>query len=239
MEIVSISEIGLVREENQDYFIADKKNRIFIIADGMGGLSNGAEASKMASNVCYEYILKRMNKTSPNKLGVLLSNSIKEAHRSIKKINSNSINKTMGTTISCVLIHQEKLHLSYIGDSRIYVLNRQKRGIFLITKDHTVAAELISKGVHPSLINVREKSTLTRSVGLFSPGIPDSREIDLHKNDVILMCTDGLSDMISDKEVEEIVVNSKSDLNLCGTKLINLAMKNGGNDNITIQLIGI
>ncbi len=230
---------GIVRNTNQDCICTDLTNRIFIIADGIGGHSNGALASKIATETCFSVISKGINESTNFDAVDLIANAIIEANSVVfKEWMSGEKPQQMGTTISCVLIKNSTMYFGYVGDSRLYIQTQKNKGINQITRDHTVAEEMIRKGLPPNFMS-HNKSVLTKSVGINKYVTPSVGEITLYKGDTVLMCTDGLTDYIDDKSIGHILFKHQNNINSCSDALITCAEKGHSRDNISIIVIKI
>ena len=144
----------------------------------------------------------------------------------------------MGTTAVCVCIDYEKksYHISHIGDSRAYIYSDKK--LQRITRDHSLVNDLIDSGsiTEDEAQNFANKSTITRAVGVASKIKPESRSLDMKDSDILLMVTDGLTNEVSDVEIESIIANN-STADKISSSLVDLAIRNGGHDNITVTTI--
>ena len=222
------------RNNNEDYFIVDLNENIYAVADGMGGHNAGEIASCLAIKTIEEILRGKSHTKDPIKE---MRFAIQEANT---RINSQSQIKAdqrgMGTTLTLLWLVNDRAYIANVGDSRAYLIHNKK--IELITSDHTLVQELVKNGditkseamIHP------KRNILTRAVGTQISVEVDFIDISLQKKDVILLCTDGLSNKVSEKRIEEIIINSKSIEEGC-YNLINEAIALGGEDNITSVLI--
>ncbi|MCI5839722.1 MAG: Stp1/IreP family PP2C-type Ser/Thr phosphatase [Peptoniphilaceae bacterium] len=237
MEYSSISNIGKVRHDNQDYYGSVKKgkNRFFIVADGMGGYKGGEIASKLAVNSFLRFIEENDSDNLYNLQEDALSYSNTKVYEESKKNEEYSL---MGTTVVCVCIDVDKnlLHFSHIGDSRAYLF--RDNTLKQITRDHSLVNDLLDSGslTPEEAKNYKNKNTITRAVGSESKIKIDSISFEMQKNDIILLVTDGLTDEVGEKEIIEIVSKNKSSEEI-SSNLVDLAIENGGHDNITITTI--
>lgn len=240
MKFSTISNIGKVRSENQDYYgNLDLRNySFFIVADGMGGYNGGEIASKLAAKYYLEYI-KNSNIKDFSSIIDLQEEALQSANDKIFSLSkSYEEYANMGTTAVCVCIDYEKksYHITHIGDSRCYIYSDEK--LQLITRDHSLVNDLIDSGslTEDEAENFANKSTITRAVGVGSKIRPDSRSLDMKDSDIMLMVTDGLTNEVSDVEIEAIIANN-STADKISSSLVDLAIKNGGHDNITVTTI--
>ena len=229
---------GMQRKNNEDSIYVGNENlpvkNIFIVADGMGGHNAGEVASGHAIEKFVEYV--KDNYDSENILDVLLEGVIAANKAVYDEAVSNENENGMGTTFTCACIENEKLYAVHVGDSRIYILKDEK--LQQITNDHSFVMEMVKQGritleearVHP------KRNIITRAVGTEETIDVDTVIKDFGENDVVLICSDGLSGMICDDEIEKIIKENE-DVNQCIEKLIDRANENGGKDNISAIII--
>ncbi|MFI3171489.1 MAG: Stp1/IreP family PP2C-type Ser/Thr phosphatase [Eubacteriales bacterium] len=237
MRSFSITDVGRKRSVNQDYVFKSDNDigsfpNLFIVADGMGGHKAGDFASKYTvETICEEIANDRSE--SPKKI---IDNAIQVANTKImKKASQDSHLKGMGTTVVVATVIDEILYFANIGDSRLYVINET---IKQMTKDHSLVEEMVRLGgIKPEEAkNHPDKNIITRAIGAKSQLEVDHFEYKLKENDTILMCSDGLSNLVDDGEIYEVVQGSR-DLIEASQMLVDRANRNGGNDNIGIVLI--
>lgn len=237
MKFSTISNIGKVRSENQDYYgnLELDKYSFFIVADGMGGYNGGELASKLAAKYYIEYI-KNSNIEDFSSIIDLQEEALQSANDKIYSLSkSYEQYANMGTTAVCVCVDYDKksYHITHIGDSRAYIYSENK--LQLITRDHSLVNDLIDSGsiTEDEAKNFANKSTITRAVGVASKIKPESRSLDMKESDILLMVTDGLTNELSDTEIEAIIANN-STADKISSSLVDLAIRNGGHDNITV-----
>lgn len=240
MKFSTISNIGKVRSENQDYYgnLELDKYSFFIVADGMGGYNGGELASKLAAKYYIEYI-KNSNIEDFSSIIDLQEEALQSANDKIYSLSkSYEQYANMGTTAVCVCVDYDKksYHITHIGDSRAYIYSENK--LQLITRDHSLVNDLIDSGsiTEDEAKNFANKSTITRAVGVASKIKPESRSLDMRESDILLMVTDGLTNELSDTEIEAIIANN-STADKISSSLVDLAIRNGGHDNITVTTI--
>ena len=240
MKFSTISNIGKVRSENQDYYenLELDNYSFFIVADGMGGYNGGEIASKLASKYYIDYI-KKADISKFSSIIDLQEEALQKANDKIYSLSKTYEEySNMGTTVVCVCIDYEKksYHITHIGDSRAYVYLDNK--LQLITRDHSLVNDLIDSGsiTEDEAENFANKSTITRAVGVTEKIKPESRSLDMRESDILLMVTDGLTNEVSDEEIEAIISNNSS-ADQISSSLVDLAIKNGGHDNITVTTI--
>ena len=238
MKIYSMTDAGRRRDMNQDYVygsdtVVGKLPNLFVVADGMGGHKAGDYASRVAVEVMAEYI-----KNEESGLPVLaLRKGIEEANRIVLKASLIDIDKEgMGTTIVAAVLDEDKLIAANVGDSRLYIVN--ENSIKQVTIDHSYVEEMIRRGriaredarKHP------DKNMITRAVGVFPEVEIDFFETKVAPGDTVLLCTDGLTNMVEDEEIKRIILGQR-DIVEKTESLVEAANRNGGTDNITVLLI--
>lgn len=240
MEAFAVSDIGKVREMNQDsYYISSPEDgiKLYIVADGMGGYKGGEVASKLAIESAQKYIYNNFAEIKKEKENILelIRSSIEYANmvvyeksREVEELNG------MGTTIDVCLIHSNRLYIGHVGDSRVY---RQRKEFFRrLTTDHSYVQQLIKEGsiTKEEAYNHPKKNMLTKALGCTAFVEPDVMVKGFIKDDVLLMCSDGLTNMLRDEEISEIIKENPHEA--CKT-LVNRANELGGYDNITAVII--
>lgn len=234
------SDVGKARELNEDYFYisyVDDKVQLFILADGMGGYDGGEVASKLAVTAAKNYILTNYDKSIESKellLDLVRAGSQYANMVVYEKASQNQKLSNMGTTLDICLMYQNKAFISHIGDSRIYRL--RDKFFRKLTKDHSYVQQLVDEGkitkeeseTHP------KKNMLMKALGVTPFIEPDTMIKGFMKDDVILMCSDGLTNMVPEEEIYRIIKENPTD----STKmLIQRANDLGGTDNITAIII--
>ncbi|MBQ1171734.1 MAG: Stp1/IreP family PP2C-type Ser/Thr phosphatase [Lachnospiraceae bacterium] len=240
LETYSATDIGRKRQLNQDYVFSSVKPlgnmpNLFIVADGMGGHNAGDYASKCTTETVVNEIQNSFEKNPT----IIIKKAIKTANAKIRKEASENENLFgMGTTLVIATIIGKYLQVSNIGDSRLYLLN--KDGLRQVTEDHSLVEEMIRLGglsredarLHP------DKNIITRAIGAKDEVEADFFTEELETGDIVLICSDGLTNMLEDKEIEAILLNpEKEELIQKGDALIKAANENGGKDNIAVVLV--
>ncbi len=225
------TDVGNKRTLNEDYigYFEDSTIGIFIIADGMGGHNAGEIASKLAVDTIIDYI--KDNKES-NDIREVLDESIAEANRKIYKHSIvNEDCKGMGTTVTIAVVKDKHAVIGNVGDSRGYLFSN---GILKrITKDHSLVQELLDNGTitNEEAFNHPNKNVITRAVGTNYTVKADYYDIDLEDIDRIILCSDGLTNEVTELELKNVLIENKKDS--CKA-LIELSNLKGGRDNISI-----
>jgi len=242
------SDIGRVRKNNEDSFLADPSLGIFAVADGMGGHASGEIASQLAVESLRESIRKAsQEKAVPAKDGdtvilsspaTILSNSIRKANQRIyRSAQENAEWKGMGTTLVAVYFPDHSPVVGHVGDSRLYLLRQDT--ILQVTEDHSLVWEEYKQGRIPkeAIPLSPVKNVITRSLGPQLNVDVDLKELETKAGDLLLLCSDGLSDLVQDEEMLREVNRAAGDLEGACRRLIDLANSRGGKDNITVLLI--
>lgn len=260
--IAAKTDVGLVRQNNEDNFQASsdlncfpmrwvnneicslsEKGALLVVADGMGGMNAGEVASEIAIETVKEFFLPE-NITdevvkSRYTIEKFMNSAIEEADARIKKeAKNNPESRGMGTTIVIGWIFDNKLYVSWCGDSRAYIYN-PKAGLHQISKDHSYVQSLVDKGAitKEDAFDYPESNIITRCLcDSSTKAKPESllSPYEICNDDIIILCTDGLSGMIRDNDIENIVRNNEHDMDSCTDALIQAACDAEGSDNITI-----
>ncbi len=239
MTSFGITDIGQRREMNQDYiFYSDTQigrlPNLYIVADGMGGHNAGDYASRCAADTMKEYVEQS---DYENPVTVLKYAILKANERLIVDAQEQPELSGMGTTVVACVICDRHLYVANMGDSRLYRITKDH--IEQITMDHSLVEELIRSGKleRENVRNHPEKNIITKAVGATMDAMPDFFELDIEDEDRILLCSDGLSNMVEDDEIEDIIREENS-LEIAVHRLIDRANYYGGRDNISVVLIG-
>ena len=230
-----LTDPGLVRTANQDAYCIDEDGRFFIVADGMGGHAGGQEASRIATEVIQQYLNEYWN--SPQLSAELLKDAVLKAnHAIIQDQMAHPERSDMGTTVVAVIFRDDQPMCAHIGDSRLYRL----RGAQLdqITDDHTWVARAMKLGdITPSQARVHPwRHILSKCLGREDLNQVDVQSFDYKPNDRLLLCSDGLTEELSD----HIITSQMKTIRSCekaAIALIEAAKESGGRDNITVILV--
>lgn len=235
MKVVSATNVGNYRKNNEDSYYVNESKNLYVLADGMGGHLAGERASKMATEIIGQDLAKdREIKSIDDAIEILLS-SIRDANKKIfESSQENEDYRGMGTTLSSGLILGDVLIYSNIGDSRIYRINEEMEQI---TQDDSFVNYLIEIGeiTEEEAKNHPKKNVLTKAMGTTSDIEVIVNTLDIKDKDVFLFCSDGLTNMVSDEEIFKIVKENSPEE--ARDMLLDLALKNGGMDNITFILV--
>ena len=233
IEVWAKTDVGLRRDSNQDSFLVNSDLELYVVADGMGGHSGGEVASKMAVGVLEKYISEQQKQIpSPRDL---ISNAFEEANRRIYHRGREESPELlgMGTTMVCIYRRESSFFIGNVGDSRCYLF--RKPYLWQVTEDHSLLNEQLKAGVlrEDQIDRFEKRNVITRSVGYEPQLSVDILERTIHPGDCFLICSDGLSSLINDSEITEILNNGKSGDNIVAG-CIETALQKGGDDNITV-----
>lgn len=233
----SLTDIGKKRTMNQDYIFTSEQpvgnlSNLFIVADGMGGYSGGGFASSYAVEIICRTVTDSLE-TNPLKI---FDEAIKRANEAVRdKASQSEELEKMGTTAVLATIFGDVLQVANVGDSRLYIVSDDIRQI---TVDHSYVEEMVKIGSldRESARNHPQKNIITRAVGADKDITPDFFTVKLKPGDKVLMCSDGLSNMIEDEDIL-LILKREKDLAGKATELVRVANENGGKDNVAVIII--
>ena len=237
MNAYALTDVGRQRNMNQDYVFSTVKPvgnlpNLFIVADGMGGHKAGDLASKFSVNTFIDCVKNSVS----SKPVQIMSDAINHTNEELLKLASTSEDyRGMGTTFVVAVIYGRSMYVANIGDSRLYLADRELKQV---TRDHSYVEEMVQMGTlnREDARTNEYKNVITRALGGAENVIPDFFEIEIEDNSRILMCTDGLTNMVTDKEIE-LVMSGHDDIMNKADKLVMMANQNGGKDNISVIII--
>lgn len=241
MEVFAKTDKGMVRKINEDSLYIPGKDdvlKLYIVADGMGGYEGGEVASEKSVNIAKRYIVNNYEITfnTDEDILKLVSGSIEYANvRILEDKKDLEEFENMGSTIAIALVIKDRLYISHAGDSRIYRL--RKNVLRRLTKDDSYVQKLIDDGTikeedsekHP------DKNMITKAIGMSALVQPSKSVQKLISGDILLLCTDGLTNYVKDEELKEILQNDE--IEDPAEFLVELANKRGGRDNITVIVV--
>ncbi|MDP6978225.1 MAG: Stp1/IreP family PP2C-type Ser/Thr phosphatase [Myxococcota bacterium] len=237
IDCASLTSMGQVRTSNQDtfdVFDADPGDRLFVVADGMGGHRGGATASRLATETIGEVF-----RTAKHEAADTLFEAIATANQCVHQASVDDPElRGMGTTIVCMLFGRDgRVWVAHVGDSRAYRLHRE--GIEQLTQDHSVVGEMVRRGLitndeantHP------RRNEILRSVGVESEVDVDVAQVVATPGDRYVLCSDGLTGLVADDEICEVVRENPAEA--AAEQLVKMANARGGHDNVTVQIIAV
>ena len=237
MRAFSITDVGMARSINQDCVFQTENAignlpNLFVVADGMGG----HKAGDMASRLCVEALTGEIRALSLKTPVSILNEAITKANAVVyEEAAKNPDYHGMGTTLVAATVCDGCLYVANIGDSRLYIISD---GMEQITEDHSYVEEMVRNGklLESEARNHPRKNVITRALGTSPKVTADVFEVELRAGDILLLCSDGLTNMLSDREIFELVNREKISLEETGKKLIGAANAQGGRDNISVVL---
>jgi PPM family protein phosphatase len=245
IKVVRLTDVGMHRDHNEDAVASDLTIGLLLLADGMGGYKAGEVASEIAVLMIAAEITEAMqNKADSKKIvpslmpeSSLLIDVVKKTNEAIYHISKNQpLCSGMGTTLVAGIFANNKLTIGHIGDSRMYCLRNQV--LRQLTEDHSLIQEQINAGfiTQEQAKTASNRNLVTRALGIDPEVEMDLQEFDVEVGDVYLMCSDGLSDLVEDAEITEILLEANGNITLAAKKLVQTANNNGGTDNISVVI---
>lgn len=240
MQTFSITDTGRTRNANQDFVFCEENAvgsfpNLFIVADGMGGHNAGDTASRM----CVEEVVSQIEKSTKVTPIGMLEEAVAVANETVYQASlEDPALYGMGTTIVAAAVLGDTAYIINVGDSRLYVM---KDSLKQVTVDHSLVEEMVQSGklqknemrTHPN------KNIITRALGTSNAVKADCFEIEVAEGNVLLLCSDGLSNMLEDERIETIIKANEEDMKAAGEHLIREANEAGGKDNISVVLVRI
>lgn len=238
MLFASKTDVGQVRSSNQDYVFAASESigplsNLFVIADGMGG----HKAGEYASSKAVQHAVSTIESSALKEPVAVLDQAISSANSVIYEMAASDDSKRgMGTTFVAATICGQHLYVANVGDSRLYLVDHS--GLCQVTRDHSLVEEMRRSGemTRDEAMHNPNKNIITRAVGVEAEVHPDYFDLFLQPREQILMCTDGLTNMVPDEEILRIM-NTEPEPEMRAERLLELANFNGGKDNISVIVI--
>ena len=230
------SDIGKIRNRNEDSVLVDEGRGIFLLADGMGGHPGGDVASSLAVGSAHGLLAERVAGTGDEDVPHLLAEALATAHSAVARrgIEEPSL-ADMGTTLDMVYLRGGTAWTCHVGDSRVYLFRRGE--LLQVTTDDNLASALAQQGVPPAEIPFQARHILIQAVGVSDELIPEVRRLELGEGDILLMCSDGLNGMVPDDVVAQIIEDCRDDLKRAADRLVEEAIGRGGHDNVSVILV--
>lgn len=248
IEAFGHSDVGTVRENNEDCFFIDQENGLFMVADGMGGHAYGEVASQLTVDTVKQVLFEQVDPDETR-----LSRDIMDEEESIRERLRYAINQSctrirqevalhpeyrgMGTTLTLLLLEDGIAHFSHVGDSRLYLFRNNK--LRRLTRDHTVVQNEIDAGrLTPELARIAPmRHLLTQSIGASGSVDPVTSTRPIEEEDIFILCSDGLTDPLTDTDLESIVQDT--DIEELAFTLVDKAIAAGSEDNVTVVVVKI
>ena len=249
LEVVVQTDPGMLREHNEDAVYADSELGLAILADGMGGYNAGEVASHMATTLLPDELKKAFS--SHRHLGVEKTTGVTYARRCLlekiqltnKAIFEAAVNEEqysgMGTTLVAAHYYDDRITVAHIGDSRLYRLRGDE--FKALTRDHSLLQEQIDCGLltEEEARFSQHKNLVTRALGVDPEVEVEIGEYPVHPQDIYLLCSDGLNDMVSCEDMQMVLQSLNANLGLAAAQLVQMANDNGGRDNVSVILVKI
>ena len=238
MKSYSITDVGQKRTVNQDFVFTSETPvgnlpNLFVVADGMGGHKAGDFASSYAVEILLSTIREDENSNPVKIIRAAIENANTQL---LREASDNEAMSGMGTTMVLVTIVGHYAYVANVGDSRLYLVDENK--ISQITKDHSLVEEMVRMGEisRDDARNHPDKNIITRALGAGRDVDVDFFDIRLTPGDILLLCSDGLSNMVPDEDIRQVILTSET-LEETGLRLVSMANDNGGRDNIAVVLV--
>lgn len=249
LEVATATDSGMVRSHNEDSIAADAEIGLAVLADGMGGYNAGEVASGIAVAMLTTELKQALEDQEPHEIDtasgeplavkLIRDNSIKANAAIFQTAKSQPQYAGMGTTLVVALFFDNRMVVGHIGDSRLYRL--RKEGFGQVTRDHSLLQEQIDSGMitKEQARFSQNKNLVTRAVGIDPEVETEIHVYDVEPGDIYLLCSDGLSDMVTDDDIHGTLNTLQSNLPLAAMQLVQQANDNGGRDNISVILVRI
>ena len=235
VRVAALTDIGLVRKNNEDFYGYDHAHGLYVVCDGMGGMAAGEVASRIACSTAIEAFVAQPAETPAYER---LTLALRSANAAVRLASSENEQHGMGTTLVCALVEDSKLLIGNVGDSRAYLI--REASPFQVTVDHSYINELVRDGTLTAedipQVNLKGmESVITRAIGAADEIAPDFYSIDLKHDDAVLLASDGLTRYVDSDRFSALI--DLADLDASCTRLVEAAKDAGGADNITCILL--
>jgi protein phosphatase len=246
LRCVGMTDTGRVREHNEDTISFDGNLGLLVLADGMGGYNAGEVASGIAVKTIVNLVreaIEREDLTNPDKEtglsrpAIILRDAIVRANKIIFQTARTQPNcEGMGTTVVGAIFHDNRITIAHVGDSRLYRLRGE--GFEQVTLDHSLLQELVDRGFYSpeEAQRAANKNYVTRALGVEQTVDVEIQEHAAHRGDIYVLCSDGLSDMVEDDDIQLTINTFGANLDTVAKQLVQLGNDNGGKDNISVLL---
>jgi PPM family protein phosphatase len=246
---VGMSDTGRIREHNEDTIGTDPDIGVVVLADGMGGYKAGEVASGITvrtvlgllkDSVEREDLTRHDGESGLTRSGILLRDAVQRANKLIYQTAKTQANcEGMGTTVVAGLFFDDKLTIAHVGDSRLYRCREGK--LEQVTRDHSLMQELVSRGFYTpeEAQRAAAKNYVTRALGVEPTVDVEITEVPVRRDDLYLLCSDGLSDMVDDSDIQLTINTFGANLESVARQLVQLSNDNGGRDNVSVVLVRV
>jgi protein phosphatase len=246
LNCVEVTDVGMVRDHNEDAIGTNRETGLMVVADGMGGYNAGEVASGIAVKTVLELVSEGCTReqresiepeTGMMRQTILLRDAIARANKVIYQTAKSQPNcHGMGTTIVACLFFDNRVSIAHVGDARLYRLRRNR--LEQLTLDHSLLQELVDRGFYSPEEAQRStnRNYVTRALGVEAGVQVEIQEVEVQPGDVFLLCSDGLPDMVEDEDIHLTISTFSANLQTVGEQLIQLSNEQGGKDNISVVL---
>lgn len=242
IRVARVTDVGLLRDNNEDAVASDLTTGLVMVADGMGGYKGGKVASEMATIAITAELAELMHdqalsERKSESVPQMLQEAVAKANVAIfRASHEHSFCEGMGTTLVAGIFTDNKIVVGHIGDSRLYRLRAE--ALEQLTEDHSLLQEQINAGV---ITKEQAKASndghlVTRALGTDPEVELTLNEYDTNINDIYLLCSDGLTDLVCDEDILQTILDTKGNIDVAANNLVKLAIKHGGNDNISVVI---
>lgn len=244
LAIHGISDVGLSREHNEDSISWDNDLCLVMLADGMGGHNAGEVASEMAVTAIHDALLDVLSPEMMETKVIKCEDAVREAIIYANEEIFDQAQKRvecagMGTTVVLTLFHENHVTFAHVGDSRIYRIRNAE--IRQVTQDHSLVQEMVDNGYlseEEALIST-SRNLITRALGIAPEVEVDMKTEELDAEDIYMLCSDGLTDLVGDNDILKAILDNRQDLEVAKQKLVDMANERGGTDNTSIILVAL
>ena len=249
LRCVGLSDTGRVREHNEDTIGTDADIGVVVLADGMGGYKAGEVASGITVRTVLgllkdaverENLTLRDDASGLSRPGILLRDAVHRANKIIYQTAKTQVHcEGMGTTVVAGLFFDDRLTIAHVGDSRLY---RLRQGTLeQVTRDHSLLQELVARGFYTpeEAQRAAAKNYVTRALGVEPTVDVEITEVPVERDDVYLLCSDGLCDMVDDSDIQLTINTFGANLDAVARQLVQLSNENGGRDNVSVVLVRV
>ena len=246
LRCVGLTDTGKVREHNEDTIAFDGETGLMVLADGMGGYNAGEVASGIAAKTISSIMREAFSlqdiegidkATGLRRVSILLRDAIARANKIIYQTSKTQPQcEGMGTTVVAAVLHDNRITVAHVGDSRLYRLRSER--LERLTLDHSLLQELVDRGFYSpeEAQRATNKNYVTRALGVESVVDVEIHEHPVQKGDTFVLCSDGLSDMVEDEDIHLTITTFGANLDTVAKQLIQLANDNGGRDNVSVVI---
>jgi protein phosphatase len=249
LRVVGLTDVGKVRDHNEDTIAVDADIGLLVLADGMGGYNAGEVASGMAVETIVRHVKEEIEnldmaaqegESGLSRPSIILRDAIRSANQGIyQRAHTEANCHGMGTTVVAALFFDNRVTIAHVGDSRMY----RQRGDKLeqVTSDHSLLQELVVRGFYSAEEAQRaaNKNYVTRALGVEPSVDVEIQEVPVAKGEVYILCSDGLSDMVEDDDIHLTLTTFSANLDTVAKQLVQLANDNGGRDNVSVVMASV